>query len=42
LGHLGDSLRASWEALVRGVAPLGKDRAIACEARLTANHFPTR
>jgi hypothetical protein len=34
LGHLGDSLRASWEALVRGVAPLGKDRAIACEARL--------
>jgi hypothetical protein len=42
LGHLGGSLRASWEALARGVAPLGKDQAIACEARLAANHFPTR
>jgi hypothetical protein len=27
---------------VRGVAPLGKDRAITCEARLAVNHFPTR
>ena len=34
LGHLGTSLRASWEAVVRGVAPLDKDQAIACEARL--------
>jgi len=25
LGHLGASLRASWEAVVRGVTPLGKD-----------------
>ncbi len=25
LGHLGTSLRASWEAVVRGVTPLGKD-----------------
>jgi hypothetical protein len=41
-GHLGASLRASWEAVVRGVAPLGKDRAITCEARLAVNHFPTR
>ena len=42
LEHLGASLRASWEAVVRGVAPLGKDRAITCEARLAVNHFPTR
>jgi len=42
LGHLGTSLRASWEAVVRGVAPLAKDQAIACEARLALNHFPTR
>ena len=26
LGHLGASLRASWEAVVRGVTPLGKDQ----------------
>ena len=26
LGHLGTSLRASWEAVVRGVTPLGKDQ----------------
>jgi len=30
LGHLGTSLRASWEAVVRGIAALGKDRAITC------------
>ena len=42
LGHLGTSLRASWEAVVRGVAPLGKDQAITCEVRHTVNHFPTR
>ena len=42
LGHLGTSLRASWEAVVRGVAPLGKDQAITCEVRLAVNHFPTR
>ncbi|MEE8339924.1 MAG: hypothetical protein V3R56_07245, partial [Xanthomonadales bacterium] len=29
LGHLGSSLRASREAVVRGVTPLGKDQAIA-------------
>jgi len=26
LGHLGASLRANWEAVVRGVTPLGKDQ----------------
>ncbi|MDX2415832.1 MAG: hypothetical protein QNK19_00005, partial [Xanthomonadales bacterium] len=26
LGHLGNSLRASREAVVRGVTPLGKDQ----------------
>ncbi len=26
LGHLGASHRASWEAVVRGVTPLGKDQ----------------
>ncbi len=41
-GHLETSLRASWEALVRGVAPLGKDQAITREARLTVKHFTTR
>ncbi len=30
LGHLGTSLRASWEAVDRGAASLGKDRAITC------------
>ncbi len=30
LAHLGTSLRASWEAVVRGAASLGKDRAITC------------
>ena len=30
LGHLGTSLRANWEAVVRGAASLGKDRAITC------------
>ena len=25
-GHLGTSLRSSWEAVVRGVTPLGKDQ----------------
>ncbi len=29
-GHLGSSLRASWEAVDRGAASLGKDRAITC------------
>ncbi len=42
LGHLGASLWASREAVIRGVAPLGKDRAITREARLAVNHFPTR
>jgi len=42
LEHLGTSLRASWEALARGVAPLGKDQAITREVRLAVNHFPTR
>jgi len=30
LGHLGTSLRASWEAVVRGIVALRKDRAITC------------
>ena len=34
LGHLGTSLWANWELVVRGVAPLGKDQAITREARL--------
>jgi hypothetical protein len=34
LDYLGSSLRASREALARGVAPLGKGLAIPCEARL--------
>ncbi len=42
LGHLGASLRASWEAVVRGVTPLGKDQAIAGETCLAPNHFTTR
>jgi len=42
LGHLGTSLWANWELVVRGVAPLGKDQAITREARLSVNHFPTR
>ena len=42
LDHLVRSLRASREALVRGVATLGKDWAIPCEARLAAKRFPTR
>jgi len=42
LGHLGNSLRASREAVVRGVTPLGKDQAIAGETCLAPNHFTTR
>ena len=42
LVHLGSSLRASREAVVRGVAPLGKGLTIPGEARLAANRFPTR
>ena len=37
LEHLGSSLRAGREAVVRGVAPLGKGVAIDCEARLAVN-----
>ena len=42
LGYLGSSLRASREAVVRGVTPLGKDQAIAGETCLAPNHFTTR
>ena len=42
LDHLGGSLRASRDAVVRGVAPLGKDLAISGEARLAANCVTTR
>ena len=38
LGHLGSSLRACREAVVRGVTPLGKP-AIAGETCLAPNHF---
>lgn len=42
--HLAASVRASWEVVFRGVAPLGKYRAIIYETRLslTVSHFPTR
>ena len=36
------SLRASQEAAIRGVTPLGKDRAIPREASLAADHFLAR
>ena len=36
------SLRASQEAVIRGVMPLGKGWAIPCEASLAANRFLAR
>ena len=42
LDHRVSSLWASREAVVRGVAPLGKAPAIPCKTRLAANRFPTR
>ena len=42
LEHLGSSLRACREAVVRGVTPLGKDQTIAGETCLAPNHFTTR
>ena len=42
LDALGNSFRASRAAIIHGVAPLSKGTTIACEARLVANHFPTR
>ena len=42
LDALGSSLRASREVIIHGVAPLSKGTTITCEARLVANHFPTR
>jgi len=36
------SLRASQEAVIRGVMPLGKGSAIPCEASLAANRFLAR
>jgi hypothetical protein len=33
---------SNWEAAVRGVASLGKDRAITCEARLAVDQAPFR
>ncbi len=48
LDHPGDSLRASREAVVRGVAPLGKDAPLTFETRLAVvyalgcNRFTTR
>ncbi len=36
LGHLGTSLRASWEAVVRGVTPLGKDQPLPARPTLRA------
>ena len=41
-GHLGRSLRARREAVIRFVAPFDKDRAIACKARRATNHFTSR
>ncbi len=42
LDHPGGSLRASREAIVRGVAPLGKDAPLTFETRLAVNRFTTR
>ncbi len=42
MDYPGGSLRASREALVRGVAPLGKDAPLTFETRLAANRFTTR
>jgi len=42
LDHPGGSLRASREALVRGVAPLGKDAPLTFKTRLAVNRFTTR
>ena len=48
LDHPGGSLRASREAVVRGVAPLGKDTPLTFETRLAVvmpsgcNRFTTR
>jgi len=42
LDHPGGSLRASREAVVRGVAPLGKDAPLTFETRLAVNRFTTR
>jgi hypothetical protein len=39
LGHLGSSLRASREAVVRGVTSLGKDQAIAGETCLASSAY---
>jgi len=38
----GRSLRASQEAVIRGVMPLGKGVAIPCEASLAANRCLAR
>jgi hypothetical protein len=42
LAYWGVSLRARQEGAIRGVMPLGKDRAIPCEACLAASPFLTR
>ena len=42
LNVLGGSLRASREAAIRGVAPLGDGTTITREARLAASRFPAR
>ncbi len=41
-GHLGHSLRARREAVIRFVAPFDKDWAIACKARRATNRFTSR
>jgi len=42
LEHLRASLRARREAVICGVASLGKGGAIPCETRLAANGFSSR
>jgi hypothetical protein len=42
LEHLGSSLWAGREAVVRGVAPLGKGAPLPAKARLAVNRFTTR
>ena len=41
-GHLGRSLRARREVVIRFVAPFDKGRAIAGKARRATNHFTSR
>ena len=41
-GHLGHSLRARRDAVIRFVAPFDQGRALACKARRATNRFTPR